>query len=64
MTREVASFIGALFAVASPGYAQTPVLAPDVPAVIARGQATVKRAPDQAWVSISAESRATNSGEA
>jgi uncharacterized protein len=64
MTRKVASFIGVLFAVASPGFAQTPVLAPDVPAVIARGQATVKRAPDQAWVSISTESRATTPGEA
>jgi uncharacterized protein len=64
MTRELASSIGVLFALASPGFVQPQAQTPDVPAVIARGQATVKRAPDQAWVSISAESRATTGGEA
>jgi uncharacterized protein YggE len=34
------------------------------PVIVTRGQASVKRAPDQAWVSIAAESRATASAEA
>jgi len=34
------------------------------PVIVTRGQASVKRAPDQAWVSIAAESRATASTEA
>ena len=34
------------------------------PVIVTRGQASVKRAPDQAWVSVAAESRATASAEA
>src|SRR6188768_1725646 len=34
------------------------------PVIVTRGQASVKRAPDQAWVSIAAESRASTSAEA
>ena len=65
MRREVAVCSALVFAVAvAPAVAQTPAQVPDVPSVIARGQAILKRAPDQAWVSISAESRAATSGEA
>jgi uncharacterized protein YggE len=34
------------------------------PSIVTRGEASVKRAPDQAWVSIAAESRASTSAEA
>jgi len=34
------------------------------PAIVTRGEATVKRAPDQAWVSIAAETRASSPAEA
>jgi uncharacterized protein YggE len=36
----------------------------DVPVVVASGEGTVKRAPDRAWVTIAAESRAKTSREA
>jgi uncharacterized protein YggE len=42
--------------------AQTP--APQPPVIVTRGDATVKRAPDQAWVMFAAEARAPKSGEA
>ena len=35
-----------------------------VEVIVTRGEASVKRAPDQAWVSIAAESRASSSAEA
>jgi uncharacterized protein YggE len=47
--------------------AQTPTApapAPDTPVVVATGEAVVKRAPDRAFVSIAAESRARTSREA
>jgi len=34
------------------------------PVIVTRGDAAIKRAPDQAWVSIAAETRAATSGEA
>ncbi len=51
-----------LMALAVPAAAQAPQ--PDRPVVITSGEGTVKRAPDRAWVSISAESRARNPREA
>ena len=36
----------------------------DPPSIVTRGSGTVKRAPDQAWVAIAAETRATSPGEA
>ena len=45
--------------------AQTPpASAPDVPVVVATGEAVVKRAPDRAFIAIAAESRARTSREA
>ena len=48
----------ALLAVATTARGQTPSPPNDQPVVIATGEAIVKRAPDRAWVSIAAESRA------
>ena len=42
--------------------AQTPQ--PDPPSIVTRGEGTIKRAPDQAFVSIAAESRASTPAEA
>ena len=36
----------------------------DQPSIVTRGSGTVKRAPDQAWVSIAAETRATTPADA
>jgi uncharacterized protein YggE len=44
--------------------AQVPPAAPDLPVVVASGEAVVKRSPDRAFVSIAAESRARTSREA
>jgi uncharacterized protein YggE len=44
-------------------YAQTPPPA-DTPTVVTVGEGIVKRAPDRAWVTIAAESRAKTPGEA
>lgn len=45
--------------------AQTPVTAPEGPSVVVTvGEAVVKRAPDRAWVTIAAESRAKTPSEA
>jgi hypothetical protein len=46
-----------LWFMAAPVFAQGG-LPPNPPVIVTRGEATVKRAPDQAWVSISAEARA------
>jgi uncharacterized protein YggE len=51
-------------------WASAPAFAQDVgdiskqPVIVTHGQASVKRAPDQAWVSIAAESRASAPAEA
>lgn len=49
-----------VLAVAAPVWAQQP----EVPVVVASGEAVVKRAPDRAWVAIAAESRAKTPAEA
>jgi uncharacterized protein YggE len=50
---------------AAPASAQTPPMnPPDVPVVVTAGEAVIKRAPDRAYVSIAAESRARTSREA
>lgn len=46
-----------------PVFAQQPS-APEPPVVVTSGEAVVKRAPDRAWVTISAESRAKTPGDA
>ncbi|HEX6975166.1 MAG TPA: SIMPL domain-containing protein [Vicinamibacterales bacterium] len=49
---------------AAPVAAQTPVPPSDRPVVVTAGEAVVKRAPDRAWVTVSAESRAKAPREA
>jgi uncharacterized protein len=51
-------------AAASSLYAQTPVPAVEGPVVVTSGEAIVNRTPDQAWVQITAESRARSPREA
>lgn len=53
-----------LVAIAAGASAQTPAPAPNPPVVVTTGEATVKRAPDRAWVTIAAESRAKTAREA
>ena len=51
----------AVFAVSVPAAAQQPL---PVPVIVTSGEAVVKRAPDRAWVTIGAESRARTAQEA
>ncbi len=51
-----------VLAFTSPATAQAP--ASDGPSIVTTGEGTVKLAPDRAWVSISAESRARGPKEA
>ena len=51
-----------LSAAAVPAFAQTP--AAELSVIVTQGEATVKHAPDQAWVSISAEARAPKPADA
>ena len=56
----------ALLCIASPAGAQQVGTGPNQspPVIVTRGEATLKRAPDQAFVSIAAEARATSPAEA
>jgi uncharacterized protein len=56
--------VAALLAAAKTAGAQTPGPAQDLPVVVSTGEAIVKRAPDRAFVSIAAESRAKTSRDA
>jgi uncharacterized protein len=49
---------------ALPASAQTPPPAADGPVVVASGEGSVKRAPDRAWLQVTAESRAKTPREA
>lgn len=52
-----------VFAVlASPAFAQAP--GGPVPAIVTQGEATVKRAPDRAWITVSTEARDVRPAEA
>ncbi len=53
-----------LAAVAAPAFAQAPGRGPEPPAVTAVGKATVRRAPDRAFVSLSTETRAARPDQA
>lgn len=57
------AFVVALALVASPAMAQTPAAA-ETPVIVTQGDATVKRAPDQAWVAIASETRAAKPADA
>lgn len=59
--RSVPSILLALL-VSTPVFAQQ--AAPETPVVVTSGEAVVKRAPDRAYVTISAESRAKTPGDA
>src|SRR5580765_3297412 len=59
--KRVMLFVSILLLAAAPAFAQAP---PEKSVIVTRGQASVKRAPDQAWVSIAAEARAGTSAEA
>lgn len=52
----------ALLLTAAPAFAQQPPQGP--PVIVTTGEAVVKRAPDRAWVTIGAESRARTAAEA
>src|SRR3954468_2265120 len=52
----------AIAAIAAPAFAQDDIN--KLPVISTHGQAVLKRAPDQAFVSIAAESRATAPGDA
>ena len=53
-----------MFVLTAAGAAHAQQTAPDPPVVITTGEASVKRAPDRAWVQIAAESRAKTPREA
>src|SRR5207344_2616783 len=59
--RRIAGFMSVVLLSASPAFAQDP---PSPPVIVTHGEATIKRAPDQAWVAIAAETRATGAAEA
>lgn len=62
MLRRLAIAVVGLVAIASVAQAQS--APPDPPAIVTRGQASVKRAPDQAFVAIAAEARAATPADA
>jgi hypothetical protein len=48
--------VASLLAV-TPAMAQMPGMAPPVPSIVTQGEATLKRAPDRAWITVSTEAR-------
>src|SRR5688572_30439184 len=54
----------ALVALGTPARAQTPQLPSTTPVVVTRGEATVKRAPDRAWLTVATETRDAKAEEA
>ena len=63
MTRHALVLIGFL-SLTAPAVAQTGQPGVDGPAVVTSGEGIVKRAPDRAWLQITAESRARNPRDA
>jgi len=49
---------------ARPAAAQMPPMAPPAPAIVTQGEATLKRAPDRAWITVSTEARDAQSAVA
>jgi uncharacterized protein YggE len=64
MSSFTTAFALSILACAVSAAAQTTPPNPDLPVVVAAGEAVVKKAPDRAFVSIAAESRAKTSREA
>ena len=64
MHQELTRFALAGFLLSLPSIVQAQGPPPQPPQIVTRGEATVSRAPDQAWVSIAAETRAQSPAEA
>jgi uncharacterized protein YggE len=64
MRRLTGLVLVVMISACAPAFAQEAGDLTKQPVIVTRGQATLKRAPDQAWVSIAAESRASASAEA
>lgn len=64
MRRVVTGLVVVLTWMGAPAFAQDVGDISKQPVIVTHGQATVKRAPNQAWVSIAAESRASAPAEA
>ena len=62
--RRIPHLVVLLVAIAAPAFAQQEDITKTQPVISTHGQAVLKRAPDQAFVSIAAESRATSPGDA
>jgi uncharacterized protein len=62
MRKCLSSIVLALALVPDVAFAQAPQ--PDPPAIVAQGLATLKRAPDRAWVSVAVESREGKAADA
>ena len=59
------SFVGgAVMSLVMVSVAEAQAPTPPTPSIVTRGEAVVKRAPDQAWVTIASETRATTPAEA
>jgi uncharacterized protein YggE len=59
---QVAKIGMALLLAGGPAFAQTPV--PTPPVIVTQGEATLKRAPDQAWITVATETRGPRAAEA
>jgi uncharacterized protein YggE len=64
MRRLTGLVVVVMISACAPAFAQEAGDLTKQPVIVTRGQASLKRAPDQAWVSIAAESRASASAEA
>lgn len=64
MRRVVTGLVVVFMWMGAPAFAQDAGDISKQPVIVTHGQASVKRAPDQAWVSIAAESRASAPAEA
>src|SRR4029453_3374896 len=64
MMRRIPGVVVSLLLASAPALAQDVCDITKLPVISTRGQATLKRAPDQAVVTIAAESRATAPGDA
>ena len=62
MTRNVLAVVAVLCLTATPAMAQ--MMPPPPPAIVTQGEATVKRAPDRAWLNVATETRDPKAAEA
>ncbi|MBA3270161.1 MAG: SIMPL domain-containing protein [Acidobacteria bacterium] len=64
MTVNALLVVAVMSSIASPARAQTPATTPTDAVVVVSGEGLVKAAPDQAWVTLAAESRSKNPKDA